>query len=801
MLTLARGRLTATADLLSVFEALRNDLPSALATPPSTEYLIDRLAQFAIGLDDQRDILPLSPIQREALQSFCNRETLYDKLTRELGPSPHALRRRDLRQPWFEGWRPLGLVVHITPGNSALLPFFAVVESLLMGNVNWIRPSRRDGDLSARLLATLLDHDHEDRLANHIAVLPVAYSELDTLLHHADGVAAWGSDSTLTKLRQQLAPGCRWIDWGHRISFAYAVPNATCQAEWDAIADAVCQFDQQACSSPQSILVDSDDPEDLRMAGQALAEALDRRAPHWSVLEASEHEAAEVTTQVELAKLTQCFARVPGQTWSGPGWRIIWLHRQELAPSPLFRTVQLRPLPRSELMRQLLPWRTRLQSCTLIASRAEYPALARTLLTSGVTRLAPAGSIHDSYPGEPHDGFVALTRYARRVSVRPPAGSLDTHAKLDLATSAPTRLRVHPVMDKAAFHAHPPQSAAQLYFRSGGSTGKPKLAGFTYHDYDRQMRAAADGLLAAGLAPSSDRVINLFYGGNLYGGLLSLFSVLERMGVTQFPMGGPNDDDYRPIADMICSQGINTIIGMPNTVLRLYQCESSSLRAYGGVRKIFLGGEPVSDMQRSFWRTCGVPEVRSALYGSVDAGPLGHACLHTPPGVFHLLTETQWLEILDEEEDCPVSGANIGRLVFTSRARDAQRVQRYDVGDLGRWHIGSCPCGLSSPRFELIGRRGALLRVGTVFFHTERLAEASAHPLQITLDRAACGTERIMLLVDGHPEQLLAHLRRDPMIAGACQSGLLLIDAQRVEQREFARHPVSGKVPLVIDRR
>ncbi|RQQ45690.1 acyl-CoA reductase [Burkholderia stagnalis] len=801
MLTFFHGHLAPTSDLLSVLEVLRKDLPFALAAPPSADYLIDRLTQFAIGLDNHQDNLPLLPAQREDLQAFCNREALYAKLARELGPSPQDLRRRDFGQPRFEGWQPLGLVVHITPSNAPLLPFFAVMESLLMGNVNWIRPSRRDGDLSTRLLGALLDHDHEDRLAHHVAVLPVAHSELDALIRHADGVAAWGSDATLTELRQQLRPGCRWIDWGHRISFAYVVPTVACRTEWDAIADAVCQFDQQACSSPQCVLVDSDDPEDLRIAGQALADALDRRASQWPALEASVHEAAEVTTQVELARLTQSFDRVPGNIWTGSGWRIIWLHRQELAPSPLFRSVQLRPLPRAELMAQLLTWRTRLQSCTLVASPAEYSMLARTLLAAGVTRIAPADLIHDGYPGEPHDGFIALTRYSRRVSVRPPVGTFETRASLDLASLAPSRLRAHPVMDKAAFHAHPPQPNAQLYFRSGGSTGEPKLAGFTYRDYDRQMRAAGDGLLAAGLDPACDRVINLFYGGNLYGGLLSMFSILERMGVTQFPMGGPSSDDYRPIADVICSHGINTIIGMPNTVLRLFQCESSSLRAYGGIRKILLGGEPVSDMQRSYWRACGVQDVRSALYGSVDAGPLGHACLHSPPGVFHLLTETQWLEILDEEEDRPISGTGIGRLVFTSRARDAQQVRRYDLGDLGRWQAGVCRCGLTSPRFELLGRRSALLRVGTVFFHTERLAEASANPLQIILDRGECGTERIMLLVDGNPEQALSHLRQDPMITGAHQTGLLLLDAQRVAQHEFARHPVSGKVPLVIDRR
>ena len=36
----------------------------------------------------------------------------------------------------------------------------------------------------------------------------------------------------------------------------------------------------------------------------------------------------------------------------------------------------------------------------------------------------------------------------------------------------------------------------------------PKLAGFTYRDYRRQMQAAAAGMFAAGLDPAHDKVLN-----------------------------------------------------------------------------------------------------------------------------------------------------------------------------------------------------------------------------------------------------------------------------------------------------
>ncbi|WP_175964492.1 acyl-CoA reductase [Burkholderia pyrrocinia] len=710
MLTLAHGQLTLTNNLSPVLEALQERLSVTLASPPGTDYLIDRLARLAHELSEGTDDLPLTAIQRQAVQSFCKRETLKTRLTHELGTSQHVLRRRDYRLACFEGWYPLGLVVHIMSDNTPLLPFFSVIESLLMGNITWLCPCPQDDDLSARLLAALLAHDHEDRLLHHVAVLPVAHHHLGELIRHADGVAAWGSDTALTAARRHLSPGCRWISSKRRLSFAYVVPAAACPSDWDAIADGIGQHDLRPSNALQTVLIDSDNPEELRAAGQALAAALERRASRWPAISINEREAAEITTEIELTRLEQSFGHLPGQVWTGSSWKILWLHRPELAPSPQFRTVQLRPMPRDELTARLAPWRTRLQSCALVAPSTEFRELTHTLLKTGVTRLTAAALIHEHYPGEPHDGVYSLTCYARRVSVKPPVGTLDTHATLDDMPPAPARLRIRPLMDRTDLHAHPPGPDTQMYVQSSYSTGSPALIGFSYRDRDRQICAAADGMLAAGLDPAQDHVMHIIAGDDMWGAPSDMISILERMNVTQIPIVEPNIDDYRSIVDLIHTQGINTIIGTPNTVLRLFQHASSHLRAYGGVHKLLLVGEPISSDQFSFWRSCGISKIRSALYGSLETGPLGHACTYCPRDVFHLLADTQWLEILDESVDHPVHGSDIGRLVFTSRAREAQRIMRYDLGELGRWCAGNCPCGLPSPRFEVIGRRDVLLK-------------------------------------------------------------------------------------------
>ncbi|MBT2866008.1 long-chain-fatty-acyl-CoA reductase [Chromobacterium violaceum] len=795
------GELRADLELDAALAALRGRLPDALAAEPDVDAVLSCAERFADALAGAERHPLLDEPGRTQLAAFCRREALQTKLERELGERPFSLRRPDYREPRFEAWRPLGLVLHVTPSNAALLPFMAALEGLLAGNVNWLRPSSSDQGLSARLLAELLRHDASGRLAARVAVLPAPSDALPRLMADADGVSAWGGDAALSAIRARLPAGCRWIDWGHRVSFAYLDPAAAADEALDALADDICRFDQQACSSPQALLVDSDDPAAIHEMARRLAAALARRAPLWPALTPDLQEAAEISARMAFHKLDQAFADDQGQVLSGQGWRLAWSMEQELAPSPLFRTVELRPAPRAALARILRPWRTHLQSCGLIAPPAHLPELSRMLLAAGVSRVAPAGRMHDGYHGEPHDGVYALQRLSRRVSVSLDAAALPGHAHLDAPPAAPAGLAALPVMDKAAFQSQAANGKAQLFFRSGGSSGAPKLAGFSYRDYHRQMRAAADGLLAAGLNPATDRAMNLLYGGKLYGGMLSFFTILDHMGVAQYPMGGPSDDDFAEIAHFIVEQQINTLIGMPGTLHRLFERENKVLRRYGGVRKVFCGGEHISDGQRAYIGSFGVELIRSAMYGSVDAGPLGHACPHCADGEFHLLAETQWLEVLDMDSDLPAARGAVGRLVFTSREREAQRVERYDLGDLGQWLDGGCACGLAAPRFRLTGRHGALLRVGTIFVNPAALSEKIGLPMQWLVDHADSGGDRIRLLADGDPWAIRGRLLEEPMLNEVVGGGLLQLEVAATPAAEFRRHPHSGKTPLVLDLR
>jgi phenylacetate-CoA ligase len=797
---LINGELHAEFSLGAALDQLRQTLPLRLNLPLHSETVIQAATEFAVRLSDSTLALPLDAEQRQSLIEFCQPQGLLRKLERELGDQPAALRRPDYRQPHFERWSPLGLVVHITPGNATLLAFCAVIESLLAGNVNWLRPSSSDDGLTAQLLHALTQCDPSGQLAGHVAVLPATTAQIGQLCRWANGVSAWGGESALQAIREQIPAGCRWIDWGHRISFVYLTPDAVTPQILDDVVDEVCRLDQQACSSPQWVLVDSDDPAVLREIGLWLSEAFERRAGQWPPLQPTLQEASQITTDMAMARLAQSFAEVAGEVWATPGWRVIWTHDQSLQPSPLFRSLLLKPLPHARLIETLLPWRNVLQSCALICLEHRIAELSRSLIAAGVTRIAPMSAIHDGYEGEPHDGVYALQRLSRRVSVCLSPTQLPSRASLDGATTAPCVTNL-PIMGKEDFIARPINPEAQLYFRSGGSSGVPALSGFSYRDFHRQMRATADGLFAAGLDPSRDRVMNLFFSGGLYGGFFSFSKVLEQLDVTHLPMGAPADDDYREIAQLIVDQRVNTLIGMPSTLHRLFLNEQTRLRAYGGIEKVFIGGEHLGEQSRQLMQDCGVSLIRSAIYGSVDAGPLGHACPATGDGVFHLLSDIQHLEIVGFEADRPVHDTETGRLVFTSKARQGQNVQRYDVGDSGRWVPGRCGCGLTTPRFELLQRHGRLVRIGTDFICLSELAQHLQTEFQVILEHASDGLECMKFRSALEPQEVHERLLGYPTLATLVQTGLLKVEAQMCAINGFTRNKHSGKTPLLIDNR
>jgi phenylacetate-coenzyme A ligase PaaK-like adenylate-forming protein len=796
-----------------VLNACRH-LAEALRTPdgPVRARLLAHLTDGGTAPDEAAATLA-------ELAAAIARPALERKLRRELGTShPERLTRPDARETVFEAWAPVGLLVHIAPGNAAAVAPLSVVEGLLTGNLNVLKTSSGDTALAQHLLAELAAADPSGALARRIVALrfPSARTEwLRLMCAPADAVAVWGGEDAVRSVAGLVPAGCRLVEWGHRISFAYLTRDAWSDAAvLDALAADVCRFEQQACSSPQVVYLDTEDEMEAfafaeRFAAHRAAASAELPRP---ALEAAEH--AEITTTELVTRLEEHLGLTRVIAAEDGSWRILADTRPALAASPLNRSIWVKPLPRTSVMSVLRPMRRYLQTAAIGGSRADLARLSRAVIAAGVLRVTPVGGMLDSYRGEPHDGVYALQRYSRRIAVRTGADFATTACLDDLAAPAAVPAAPSgPLLDKAGVQEQLRTLApdhAHLFFRSGGSTGAPALSVFTTTDYDTQMRAAAEGLLAAGFDPARDRAANLFYCGGMYGSFISFFSILERLNAGQLPIAA--GADHAATAEALVTYGANTVFGMPSYLWQLFHTQGETLRAYGGIRKVFYGGEHfTAEQRRVLTEEFGVEVIRSAAYGSTDLGPLGYQCTHAEGSVHHVLTGLHTLEILDPRVDRPVPPGQPGRLVFTSRTRAGQRLERYQIGDLGRSVEGVCPCGSHTPRVELLGRYGDVVRVGTYFLNVRRFVAVAAEDLgyrgelQLLLD-GGDDRERVTVRLDERyaPDALVARaafLAAIPELASAAGEGLLTCTVETAPSASFERTASSGKLRTVVDRR
>ncbi|MGO1053365.1 acyl-CoA reductase [Crossiella sp. CA198] len=782
------------------------------AHSPVRQRLADRLAAWHV---------PAAEIEATLTQltGALGRDTLERKVVRELGGiDPGRLTRFDFRQEIFEAWAPVGLLAHIAPGNAPAAGAMSGLEGLLSGNLNVIKTSGEDSRFTAELLAALAEADPTGQITRRVIVLHYSSSRkdwLERMCAPADAVAAWGGEEALAGVASVLRPGCRLVDWGPKLSFAYL--TAATWAEPDtlrAVAADVCLLDQQACSSPQVIYLDTEDDAEVFAFAERFAAVLAETVAATEVRAPSDPEWAEITNTVLVTELEEHLGLTKVHAAADGSWRVLADTRSALRASPLFRTVWVKSLSRTKIGQVLRPMRRYLQTVGLGADRDEVATLTRALIGAGVQRITMPGRMLGSYDGEPHDGVYALQRYSRRVDVQLDA-RFAGHACLDdLVSSRPLPPPAVPVTTKARFdELQTDLSRAEVFFRSGGTTGEPKLSAFSWADYDEHMRHGAEGLLAAGLDPRTDRTMNLFFGGQLYGGFLSFFSALERLGAVQFPMAG-QQNLHDLVAKSIVDNRVDTLLGMPSYLLRLFDESGDTLRNYRGVRKIFYGGEHFSEAQRQ-WLTeeFGVELIRSAAYGSVDGGPLGYQCPDSPARVHHLFAGIQTLEILDREEDRPVGPGETGRLVFTAHTRRGQRLDRYEIGDLGRWLAEDCPCGRRTPRFELLGRSGDVFRSGGHFLNYRRFvavadeAFAYAGDLQIVLDEQdereslTIRLERGRANLDPNAVQAEFLARYPELTVTAVRDNLVDLRVQLTDPTTFDRTGASGKLVAVVDRR
>lgn len=380
--------------VISAVDALGRRLEAGEFTP-----LLARLLPAGMGLDE---LLPL--LRREALEA---------KLTAELGPEP--FRPRELAQTTAHVL-PLGVLFHIAPGNMPGLPVYTALEGLLTGNLNLIKLPHGDKGLS--LAAFQLLTEQEPRLAPYLYAFDLPSGQrgdMKRLADLADGLVVWGGDGAIEAARALAGPGCKLIEWGHRLSFAYVSGYEDRDGELSALARHIVETGQRLCSSCQVIFLDTERQEDGLAFCREFLPHLERAAAKRPGLGAGASASLSGHTAL-LERIVE--GRADGETlFRGKGCSVIFRPDRELELSPMEGNVLVKLLPQAELLPALRRQKGRLQTAGLLCAPERREALAGLLSRAGVTRVTRAGSMSASFPGEAHDGEYPLRRYLRVVDV------------------------------------------------------------------------------------------------------------------------------------------------------------------------------------------------------------------------------------------------------------------------------------------------------------------------------------------------------------------------------------------------
>lgn len=745
---------------------------------------------------------------------------LNHKLRCELNTTSPDHLQRQYPHAHFETWAPLGCLVHVMPSNVFILAALGLIEGLLSQNINIVKLSTKDSFFASIFAQLLIQHDNSQQLKHYIAVLRLSsksQTQLKQLFQQSDVISAWGGENAIQAIRELAPSHVKLVNWGHKVSFGYLAASQLNQKDSiQAFAKDICRLDQQACSSPQTLLVEAN-PEQLLKIGHQLASALAQQSPLYPAEIPDLHASAEISTVMNLAYAEQALGLCQVIESEQHDWRIIVDYRPGLKTSPLYRTIRLSAICRDEIVQLLRPMKAWLQTCGLAANRQETIEISRQIFAAGVSRITRFGEMIDSYNGAPHDGVYPLQQFMKRISLTANEtfrfvgdfSEFESNKINDLTTLS--NLKIIQKKDFQLLLQQHKHTHFGVTVRSGGSSGQVAYSPFLWEDYDLQMHYAAHALVSAGLAPDQDRVMNLFAGGYMYGSFISYWTILEKLQVQQFPM--TLLPDYQLIVDEIIRHRVDTLIGMTPHLLALCHAEKKRLLEYGGIKKIFYGGESLSNAQLDFLQAeCGIELVKSVIYGSNDAGPMGYQCIHSDGNVHHLISTLQRLEILKLDSDEPVNTGEIGRLIFSSRARTIPKIERYEIGDMGRWIDAPCPCGRTDPRFELMGRLGDSFKAGTPILNyanfVKILSEQSQYhgPFQIHLSNQGTRTH-IEFWMDANAngkqsdiiENLFSHYHEFNAIRTSNLPATVHIKI--CQPNEFVCIPASGKLKHICDHR
>jgi hypothetical protein len=403
-------------DIKSAALRLRERISCSRVTPTQ---VIDIFERWGTGLRGPAlDAIPGVAF----LRLWLRRGSLEPLLQREFGPTV-------LDSEWRQegharlGAFPLGLVGHWPAGNIAIQPVLSMSCALLGGNFCIVRvPTGLVAETQA-IVEKLHEADTAGVLRDCIVLTTFDHDRTDlqqAMAETVDGAMIWGGAEAVSQIRSlQFPHWARVTVFGPRLSVAamdaQSWADESEQAQWSRrIARDVWQFDQQACSSPQTLFLERHPNCDIEPFVRALRRAFDE--------ENLAHPRSEIHPGLSSAI---CLKRASWMLESDdhravfpatPDWTIL-LGTSSAIPTPT-QGKTLSVLLVDDLLEPISKFSGDIQTLGLAVSNPSREAtLAHAAASRGVDRIVKLGRMHVF--GSPWDGMDLVRSMTRLVRHMP----------------------------------------------------------------------------------------------------------------------------------------------------------------------------------------------------------------------------------------------------------------------------------------------------------------------------------------------------------------------------------------------
>ena len=377
--------------------------------------VLDVFDQWAAALGDRElhDVPGMS-----FLRLWLRRGNLEPILLRELGPN-------SLQGGWREDGRarlrafPLGVVGHWPAGNVEIQPILSLTCALLGGNGCLERVPSRLIEITRLIMDKLEQADRGGALTERILMASFDHSRMDlqeAMARAVDGAMIWGSGEAVSQVRGLPFPHwARVVVFGPRLSAAAmdveTWGDRSQRSSWcQRIARDVWQFDQQACSSPQTLFLERGagcDPAEFAEDLKRAFEEENRQHPREQIEPALT--AAICTARAEwLLNDAGNRALFPGT----PDWTILLGSGAEMPDPTQGRTLTV--LVVDDLLEAISRFDGTLQTLGLgIKNAQKEEALAQAAGRRGIDRIVKLGRMHVF--SSPWDGTELIRPMVRLV--------------------------------------------------------------------------------------------------------------------------------------------------------------------------------------------------------------------------------------------------------------------------------------------------------------------------------------------------------------------------------------------------